>query len=84
MTGLFKRDTRPSHPPSWKAYQEKLRRQHFPSRRTQRKSGGHWAVAGLLILVLAGTWWVITAGINNEKVIGCPIQIRHQPFRTRG
>jgi peptidoglycan glycosyltransferase len=66
MTRFFERDTHTSTEPSWKAYQESLRRQYFPTRRTRLDRHRPWLVVGLLILVLAGIGWVFTAGINQE------------------
>ncbi len=66
MTHFFKRHTHSSREPSWKAYQESLRRQYFPSRRTRLDRGRPWLVGGLLVLALAGIGWVITAGVNTE------------------
>ncbi len=66
MTRFFNRHTHSSPQPSWKAYQESLRRQYFPSRRTRLDRGRPWLVVGLLILALAGIGWVFTAGVNTE------------------
>jgi peptidoglycan glycosyltransferase len=38
----------------------------MPSGRTRLDRGGSWVMVGLLILVVAGGWWVFTAGINQE------------------
>jgi peptidoglycan glycosyltransferase len=38
----------------------------MPSGRTRLDRGGPWVMVGLLILVVAGGWWVFTAGINQE------------------
>jgi hypothetical protein len=52
--------------PSWKAYQESLRRQYFPTRRTRLDRSRPWLVVGLLILVIAGIGWVLADGVNQE------------------
>jgi penicillin-binding protein A len=66
MTRFFERNTNTSPQPSWRTYQESLRRQYFPTRRTRLERGRPWVVAGLLILVLAGIGWVSSAGINEK------------------
>jgi penicillin-binding protein A len=66
MTDLFKRYIRKSPQPDWRAYQERLRRQHLPSRRVRLDRGGPWVVGVVLILVVMGSWWVLAAGINQE------------------
>lgn len=43
-----------------------MRRQHMPSRRNQLNRGGPLVIVGLLVLVLIGSWWVFSAGINAE------------------
>ncbi len=63
---LFKRKTQPPNQPSWRAYQERLRRQHFPSKRKRMKRGGPWSIVVLLVGVLVGAWWVLSAGINKQ------------------
>jgi cell division protein FtsI/penicillin-binding protein 2 len=63
---LFKRKKQPLNQPSWRAYQESLRRQHFPSKRSRLQRGGPKTIVVLLILVLAGGWWVLSAGINEN------------------
>lgn len=67
---LFKRNPQPSNQPSWKVYQESLRRQYLPSKRVQLKRRGPWVIVGLLILVLTGSWWVLSAGINQDTEAG--------------
>jgi len=66
MTRIFERHTHSLPEPSWKAYQESLRHQYFPTRRTRLDRHRPWLVVGLLILVLAGIGWVFTEGINQE------------------
>lgn len=66
MTRFFKRRTHSSPQPSWKAYQESLRRQYFPTRRTRLERSRPWLVVGLLVLALAGIGWVFTVGVNSE------------------
>ena len=66
MTRFFERNTHSLPQPSWRTYQESLRRQYFPTRRTRLNRGRPWMVVGLLILVLAGIGWVFTTGINEE------------------
>ncbi|BBO72010.1 hypothetical protein DSCA_59400 [Desulfosarcina alkanivorans] len=71
MTRFFKKKNHTPPRPSWVAYQERLRRQHLPSRRVRLDRGGPWLAVGLLILVLTGGWWVFAAGINGET--GLPV-----------
>jgi len=80
MTRFFERDTHSLPQPSWKTYQESLRRQYFPKRRTRLDRGRPWLVAGLLILVLAGIGWVFTVGINKET--GAAVAESVPPQRT--
>lgn len=65
MSRWIKRHRQPTEP-SWRAYQEQLRRQYFPSKPNRLKRGGPWRVLWLAIVVLAGGWWLINAGINQE------------------
>ncbi len=66
MTRFLERYRHSSPQPGWKAYQERLRRQHFPSRRTRLDRSRPWLVMVMLILALAGIGWVFTAGVNTE------------------
>ena len=64
MSGWKKRDTQP-YEQSWRAYQERMRRQYFPSQRKRLKRGGPWRVLWLAVVVVAGCWWLVSAGIND-------------------
>jgi penicillin-binding protein A len=66
MSRFFQRDTRSSPQPSWKAYQESMRRQYFPTRRTRPDRSRPWLAVGLLVLALAGIGWVFTAGVKTQ------------------
>jgi peptidoglycan glycosyltransferase len=66
MTRFFKRGTDSLPETSWRAYQESLRRQYFPTRRTRLVRHRPWLVVGLVVLVIAGIGWVFTDGINQE------------------
>jgi cell division protein FtsI/penicillin-binding protein 2 len=78
MTRFFKRHTQSSPQAGWKAYQERLRRQHFPAGRSRLDRGRPWLVVGLLILALAGIGWVWTAGINTETDVAAADSIPAQ------
>jgi penicillin-binding protein A len=67
MARFFERKTHSLPEPSWKAYQESLRRQYFPTRRNRLERHRPWVIVGLLVLVLAGIGWVLTDGINSER-----------------
>ena len=64
MSGWKKRDTQP-YEQSWRTYQERMRRQYFPSQRKRLKRGGPWRVLWLAVVVVAGCWWLVSAGIND-------------------
>jgi cell division protein FtsI/penicillin-binding protein 2 len=64
MTGLFKRQSRPSAQPGWKAYQESLKRNRRRSAGI-RLGRGHWAAAGVLMVVFVAIWWFIPTGANE-------------------
>ena len=81
ITRFFKRDTQSLPQPSWKAYQESLRRQYFPTRRTRLERSRPWWVVGLLILAIAGIGWVFTTGINQET--GEAVADSVPPHQTR-
>jgi peptidoglycan glycosyltransferase len=66
MTRFFERGTHSLPEPSWRAYQESLRRQYFPTRRTRLDRHKPWLVVGLVVLALAGIGWVFADGINQE------------------
>lgn len=65
MTRFFKRKTHPSPQSGWRAYQDRLRRSRRPSGRIRMKRG-NWLAAGLLILMLAGSWGFFTSGGSDE------------------
>ncbi|MFO7715944.1 penicillin-binding transpeptidase domain-containing protein [Desulfosarcina sp.] len=69
MTGLFKRNhTNSSVQPSWKAYQQHLKRNRRLSGRVQLHRG-HWAVAGVLVLAIVAFWWIMSTGGNDVTVL---------------